>query len=211
MRRYDPRFGDGENVKTTRRVAGMEQVLTTRIGAIAITIISVVLRVDRLGHLRRRTGSNPPSAGGRKNSAYAVLQKRHLRCKSCAVQVVLIGESQGGHVVSKLATVTGCDALVLLSSLLPDRPEVVDLTHLGTVVVVGWKVCKRTHGNGRMCITLLICQKHESYWDGRAGAERVVAALGPRAFLTRSFPGGHSSWKAREVRCTCSLPCLFGS
>ena len=55
------------------------------------------------------------------------------------IQVLIIGQSQGGHVAAKLAGMTTPDALVLLASL-PDDPEADTLRALAVPVVIGWKV-----------------------------------------------------------------------
>ena len=63
-------------------------------------------------------------------------------CSSLAlfcVQVVLVGESQGGHVAARLADLAEPELLVLLASL-PDVPEVARLRASGQATAIGWKV-----------------------------------------------------------------------
>ena len=55
------------------------------------------------------------------------------------MQVVLIGESQGGHVAARLADLAEPELLVLLASL-PDIPDVERLRVSGIAMIVGWKV-----------------------------------------------------------------------
>ena len=56
-----------------------------------------------------------------------------------AIQVLYVGESQGGHVASKAAVVYPPDALILLSSV-PDVIEVPLLKELQVATIIGWKV-----------------------------------------------------------------------
>ena len=55
------------------------------------------------------------------------------------MQVVLVGESQGGHVAARLADLAEPELLVLLANL-PDVPEVARLRASGQATAIGWKV-----------------------------------------------------------------------
>ena len=54
-------------------------------------------------------------------------------------QVILLAESQGGQVASKLAPLVLPDLLVLLASL-PDEPDITPLRNEHVQTVIGWKV-----------------------------------------------------------------------
>ena len=54
-------------------------------------------------------------------------------------QVILLAESQGGQVASKLAPLVLPDFLVLLASL-PDDPDITPLRNAHVQTVIGWKV-----------------------------------------------------------------------
>ena len=56
-----------------------------------------------------------------------------------SMQVLIIGQSQGGHVAAKMAGMVVPNALVLLTSLL-GNPEADMLRALAVPVSIGWKV-----------------------------------------------------------------------
>ena len=113
-------------------------------------------------------------------------------------QVILLAESQGGQVASKLAPVVLPDLLVLLASL-PDEPDITPLRNAHVQTVIGWKV-----GNHFSLIKFNIstCAGGRASLGGRDVAERVVRDLGPTAFMAggrKGFPGRHSSFRHDEV------------
>ena len=61
------------------------------------------------------------------------------RCLAMHGQVILVGQSQGGHVAAMMACMVRVDAVVLLSSV-PDEPEIQMLRGQGTPVCTGGKV-----------------------------------------------------------------------
>ena len=63
----------------------------------------------------------------------------NLASLSRACKVVMLAESQGGQVASKLAPVIRPDLLVLLASV-PDIPDVPVLRDEAVQTIIGWKV-----------------------------------------------------------------------
>ena len=122
------------------------------------------------------------------------------------MQVVLVGESQGGHVAARLADLAEPELLVLLASL-PDVPEVARLRASGQATAIGWKVfaiALRVGHRGAWEVHASYCfvcfHDKDDLWNGRPGAELVVAEMGPRAYLGDSYQGTHGSFRPGEVR-----------
>ena len=135
--RYWPR--EGEDWASTRRIAGLDEVRL------------------RCAHLQHRI---PPcqdirdgvfdaiiaeAAAARKEGRMVCAEYNHgARFRfllSLCVQVVLLAESQGGQVASRLAPLMMPDLLVLLVSL-PDDLDIAPLRNANIQTVIGWKVVR---------------------------------------------------------------------
>ena len=138
-------------------------------------------------------------------SAGQEVSRKHMSCPSPPhvtpsppCEVILVGESQGGHVASVIALLTSPDLLVLLCSL-PDRPDVARLRQTGQITSVAFVVtcfrCHSAHAHDTHCCA----QTLERYFGGMPEAENTVQSLGPDAFLAE-FWGYHCKINQRKVR-----------
>ena len=55
-----------------------------------------------------------------------------------AFQVIIVGESQGGHIAASVAGAVRPDLLVLVSSV-PDRDDIAALAASNVTIQIGWK------------------------------------------------------------------------
>ena len=117
---------------------------------------------------------------------------------SICLQVLLFGESQGGHVAAKMAARIRPDLLIFISSL----PEPVDAEAIrrdDITTVVGWKVVRSYARASYIRKVACVRQAEEKYFGKRDAALKAVESMGPRAFLARDRRGRHGSWNGYEV------------
>ena len=156
---------------------------------------------DRCGKVRRRSSRRKGSEEQGRDGKKTCYKPLFVSLLYCVAQVVFIGESQGGHVAAKLASIGDVDVLVLVSSL-PDVMDIPMLIAKQVTVVVGWKVRYSHIANMHLSYTPLQ-QAKETLWGRREGAQAVVNQMGLRAYLADDVEGWHSSWTPYQVARLC--------